>query len=356
MEESKNTTAVAEVKPQTPGRSDQFTQKIMAEFSSNVSRAIELTEYQRFLIQGYFIKMDLALKAAEENRLAKNAMNSDPKFNNNLAYTWENVNLHDLALDIIYYARMGLDMMSANHLFPIPFKNNKIQKYGITLMPGYNGIRYVAQKYAQDAFTAATIELVYSNDTFKPIKKDGTNKIESYQFEIINPFDRGEIIGGFGYIEYEDPTKNKLIMMPIKDILKRKPKKAAPEFWGGEKDVWEKGKKTGTEQIEGWYEDMCRKTVIREVFSPKHIPRDPEKVDESYRHMKVQEARMAEMEAQAEIGEFANRTFIEGHVVDQVYDMTQGEGEADGVSGQISMEDQQPAKGTNPTTPPGANF
>ena len=46
----------------------------------------------------------------------------------------------------------------------------------------------------------------------------------------------GEIVGGFGYIEYTEPTKNKLIIMTIKDILKRKPDKASGEFWGGKEN------------------------------------------------------------------------------------------------------------------------
>ena len=42
------------------------------------------------------------------------------------------------------------------------------------------------------------IEIVYESDTFKPIKKSIDVKVESYKFEISdNPFDRGEIIGGF---------------------------------------------------------------------------------------------------------------------------------------------------------------
>ena len=31
--------------------------------------------------------------------------------------------------------------------------------------------------------------------------------------------------------------------MTMKDIMKRRPEKAAGEFWGGTKTVWEKGKK-----------------------------------------------------------------------------------------------------------------
>ena len=44
--------------------------------------------------------------------------------------------------------QQGKEMMQENHLFPIPYKNNKTRKYDVNLMPGYNGIRYIAEKYA----------------------------------------------------------------------------------------------------------------------------------------------------------------------------------------------------------------
>ena len=56
---------------------------------------------------------------------------------------------------------------------------------------------------------------------------------------------------------------------------------------------------------------MVRKTIIREAFSAKHLPRDPKKVDDSYQYMKMREARYAEIEAQAEITANANATLID---------------------------------------------
>jgi len=282
---------------------------VLREFGSNVAGAIQVTDYQRQLIQGYFIAIDRALKLAEEARIRKNENNKDHKYDNNLPVTWNNVNLNDLALDVVHYARMGLDMMQDNHLFPIPYRNNKTNKYDITLMPGYNGIQYIAEKYAVETPQAVTIELVYSTDTFKPIKKSKDNKIESYEFEINNAFDRGEVVGGFGYIEYADPLKNKLVIMTKKDIEKRKPAYASAEFWGGTSKVWENGKQVEKE-TDGWYEEMCLKTLKREVYSAKYIPRDPKKIDDAYQYMKMREARYAEIEAQNEIDQNANTILI----------------------------------------------
>lgn len=290
--------------------SERFTNTVLKEFGSNVAGALQVTDYQRQLIQGYFIAIDRALKIAEEGRIRKNDNNKDHKYDNNVPITWGNVNLNDLALDVVHYARMGLDMMQDNHLSPIPYKDNKTQKYDITLMPGYNGIQYIAEKYAVEKPVAVTTELVYKTDAFKPIKKNINNKVESYEFEITSPFDRGEVVGGFGYIEYEDPTKNQLIIMTMRDIEKRKPKYASAEFWGGKKTEWVDGKKTEVE-TDGWFEEMCLKTLKREVYSAKHIPRDPKKIDDAYQYMKMREARYAEIETQDEIDQKANAILID---------------------------------------------
>lgn len=59
---------------------------------------------------------------------------------------------------------------------------------------------------------------------------------------------------------------------------------------------------------------MCLKTLKREVYSAKNIPRDPMKIDESYHYLKAQEMRNAELEAQAEIDASANRIIIDADV------------------------------------------
>ncbi len=276
-------------------QSERFTNMVLKEFGSDVG-TVDMTDYQRQLVQGYFIAIDRMLKTTEEEREIKNKKNTDNKQVNDLPYKWNNVNLPDLARDVVHYARMGLDMMQPNHLFPIPYKNSKTKKYDVTLMPGYNGIRYIAEKYAVDKPIAVTTELVYKTDTFIPIKKSAANKVESYEFAINNPFERGELIGGFGYIEYNDPTKNKLIIMSKKEILKRKPRYASQKFWG---------------ESEGWFEEMCLKTLKREVYSAKHMPRDPKKIDDNYQYLKMREAKIAEMEAQAEIDAYANADIID---------------------------------------------
>lgn len=290
--------------------SERFTNQVLREFGSNVAGALQVTDYQRTLIQGYFIRIDRALKTAEEERLRKNASSSDHKYDNELPVNWNTVNLNDLALDLVHYARLGLDMMQDNMLFPIPFKNNKRNCYDVNLMEGYNGIRYIAEKYAVEVPIAVTVEVVYSTDTFRPIKKGRGNDIESYEFEITNAFDRGKIVGGFAYLVFSDPTKNELIIMSMNDITKRKPQYASANFWGGKKKEKVNGKWEDVE-TEGWMDEMVRKTIIREAYGKKHLPIDPKKIDDNYQYTKMREARYAEIEAQAEIDANANSITID---------------------------------------------
>ena len=270
--------------------SERFTQKVLREFSGNVGE-FHITDYPRQLIQGYFIGVDRALKTAEAERIRKNEANRDHKYDNPVPVTWVNVNMGDLALDVVHFARLGLDTMQANFITPIPYLNKKENRYDINLMLGYNGIKYIAEKYALDPPKSVTIELVYQSDVFKPYKKGRGNDVESYDFEITNPFDRGNIVGGFGYIEYGDARKNELVIMSMRDFEKRKPEYASANFWGGKSKEWKNGSRVEVEK-EGWLDEMCRKTLVREVYSPKHILLDPRKVDENYQYMRQREAQL----------------------------------------------------------------
>ena len=213
--------------------SQRFTQRVLAEFADANQGELRITQQQEQLIRGYFLTIDKNLRDLEEKRSEKN----------NLPYRWENINLPQLALDAVHAARLGLDMQQKNHLFAIPYRNNKTGKYDLSMQKGYNGIRYIAEKYALEMPAAVTIELVHETDEFSIIKKSALEPVESYTFHITNPFKRGEIIGGFIYYEHDDPRKNKLILMTLEEIEKRKPKYASGEFWGND-------------TTEGWKKEM----------------------------------------------------------------------------------------------------
>lgn len=287
--------------------SERFTQKVMVEFQGNIGE-LNLNEYQRQLIRGYFIGIDNALKKADEARINKNSWKSTAEEDkNNLPITWQNVNMNDLAIAVVHHAKLGLDMQIPNHLNAIPYKNNKTNKYDIGFLKGYKGLEYIATQLSLYPIRNIVVELIYSNDLFEIVNK---NNIVSYNFTIKNPFDRGEIIGGFGYIQYVDESKNKIITLSKKDIDKRKPSYAAAEFWGGEKYNPSTKKK---EQVEGWYEEMARKTVARATYNA--VPIDPKKVNESYAYVVQRDETAYEniIEAQVseEIEENANKEYID---------------------------------------------
>ncbi|WKL00865.1 recombinase RecT [Paenibacillus amylolyticus] len=241
-----------------PTQSERFMSKVISEFGSSVGE-VALTNFQKRLAQNYFIALDAVLKTAEEKRMKKAEKYRDP-----VAMTWANVNMDKLSRDVVAYARIGFDPAQANHINLIPFKNNNTGKYDIAFIEGYRGLELKSVKYGLDVPDHVTVELVYSTDYFVPLKKDAKNKHESYEFEIKNPFNRGTILGGFYFHSFiRSPEKNKLVMMTLKEIEKRKPDHASAEFWGGEKDKWENGKKVGKETVEGWHEKMCWKTVYR---------------------------------------------------------------------------------------------
>jgi recombination protein RecT len=303
---TEQSTAVEKREKKKLTHSERFTAMVMREFSS-AAGALEVNEFQKRLIQGYFIAVDNTLKAAELKRQGKSE-----KYKDKVPVTWENVNMTDLALDVVANARLGLDASIKNHIHPIPFKNNNTGKYDVVFIKGYEGLEYVAKRYALEIPEEVITEIVYSTDTFKPVKRGGAAEYESYEFAINQPFDRGDIVGGFAYFSYENQKKNRLMIMKLQDIEKRKPKYASPEFWGGKRDKWDKGKKT-TEEVEGWYEEMVLKTIKRAAYSS--LPLDPKKIDDNYLVFKEREQqwdkKMLEAQAEEEVEHDANSETID---------------------------------------------
>ncbi len=56
---------------------------------------------------------------------------------------------------------------------------------------------------------------------------------------------------------------------------------------------------------------MVRKTIVREVYSKKHIPIDPAKLDDDYQHFAEREVEYAQAEIDAEAADNANTTPID---------------------------------------------
>lgn len=257
--------------------SERFTQMVIREYSGAAGTAIDVPERQKRLIQNYFIAVDMALKSAEDKRLKKSETYRDK-----VQVSWANVNMEQLAINVVACSRIGFDPVLPNHINMVPYKNNTTGKYDIGFLEGYRGKELKAKKYGFDVPDNVIVELVFANDHFKPLKKDLTHEIESYEFRVADDaFNRGEVAGGFYYHEYySEPKKNVLKFFTRADIEKRKPEYASAEFWGGEKDEYKDNKKTGNKiKVEGWYEEMCWKTLYRAAYGSITI--DSEKIDDN---------------------------------------------------------------------------
>lgn len=246
--------------------SERFTKAVMKEFESSVGK-VELTPFQKNLISNYFIKLDQSLALAETKRLKTPQDKREP-----LPYTWENLNMNALAMQVVPLSSVGLDPLQPNHVNLIAYKNGHTNKYDITPIIGYRGLALKALKYGLEELKDVIVELVYSNDEFRLIKKDVNNERDTYVFNVKNPFDRGELLGGFYCQRYQDGKADRIRVFTKADIEKRKPKYASAEFWGGTNYKGEK--------IDGWYEEMAYKTIYRAAYNDVII--DSSKIDAQF--------------------------------------------------------------------------
>lgn len=259
--------------------SKRFLKKVEGHFTAELSASVNFTDYEKTLAQHMFIKLDEYLKNAEKDR-----------GKDTLPYTWDNINLNKLAIDTVHRVNLGLDALVANHIHPIAYLNKKIDKYDIDLRIGYVGKIYSRCRMATTVPEDVVIERVYENDKFAPIKKGVNQLYDSYVFEIENPFNRGKILGGFGYISYTNKAKNKLIIVTMRDINKAKSCSKTQSFWSSDK----------------YYEEMVYKTLVHRVADK--IEMDPRKINaKSYVYV---ESQKADEEINREIQEKANKDML----------------------------------------------
>ena len=234
--------------------SQRFVKEVENQFVGEMGNKLDFTTHQKKLAQHLFLKVDSALKDFEADRVKKNQ-------NNRSTFTWENVNMRKMAIDAVDRVSLGLDALIDNHIHPVPYFNSKLKKYDMDLTIGFKGLDYYKRKCAVDEPIDIKYELVHETDIFKPIKSSVKSDVEYYEFDITNAFDRGPIIGGFGYIMYEDAKKNKLILITKGEFDKAR--KAAPT-----KAVWD-----------AHPEKMMYKTVVRRTTA--YLDLDPEKTNAS---------------------------------------------------------------------------
>jgi recombination protein RecT len=261
-----------------PTYSQRFIIAVVKEFGATVGGNLELSPYKQVLAQHLFIAVDTALKDLEANRLKKRDEGGTP-------IIWANINMNKLAIDAVHRVELGLDALIPGHIYPIPYLSGKTGKYDLDLRIGYIGKDYYRRKMAVVPPIDIIYQLVHKKDKFIPKMTPGA---ESYEFDIVEPFDRGEVVGGFGYIIYADKSRNKLILVSKADFDKSRKKSGSDKFWGP------------------YEEQMQYKTLVNRVTSK--LPVDPEKVNASYARVEIDEAREA---SEREIGENANRELID---------------------------------------------
>jgi len=252
------------VKTQEASLSEQFTNQVVREFGRTAGDRPVLTPYRKRLAQHLFVKIDASLKDLEKKRLDKNPQGGTP-------IAWPNINMQKLAMDAMHRVELGLDALIPNHISPIPYFNTRLGKYDLDLRIGYVGKDYYRRCMALDPPEDIVYELVYENDTFKPIKKSLAHPIESYDFDITNPFDRGKVVGGFAYLIYKNEAKNKLIIVTDDDFKKSMNKAPSKDFWSAYPD------------------EMKYKTIVNRATSKLQV--DPEKVNESFMAVEEEELR-----------------------------------------------------------------
>lgn len=283
----------------------KFTNMVMNAYAEGGN--VKLTDDQQRRIQSYFVVMDSALRKAEEDRQNKNANNKNHEYDNPLPYNWKTLNFDERAARaMVASTRMGVDMTLPNMMSPVLFKDNANQKYNFSLIPGYRGREIIATKYGLHVPDSVIIQLVYKNDKFIPHFNDAKHDGDSYDFEVTNPFERGELVGGFFYQIFngKNGMKNKLYVLSLADIMKRKPEHASASFWGGTGYGYEKGKRVEKE-VAGWLDEMAYKTVANYGYS--RITIDPEKIDSNYQDLhsgnRSDERIMSDIRAKANTGE-----------------------------------------------------
>lgn len=241
---------------------DAIVSMIEREFKSFSGDIIQFSPEKKRLAQHLFAHADAKLNDLEMDRAEKKP--------GNLPVVWKNVDMQKFALDAVHRIELGIDALIPNHLHVIPYFNGKSKKYTIDQRIGYVGKDYYRRRFAIHPPKDIIYRLVHKNDTFEPKYRSGSIPFDTYDFDTPTPFDRGPVIGGFGYIIFDDETKNKLIVVSEARFLKSMAKAGTDKFW------------------KPWGDEMRFKTLITIVTNELRV--DPEKVSTSYFEVEKEDA------------------------------------------------------------------
>lgn len=178
------------------------------------------------LAMNYFTRLDNELKKASKK--------------------WGEVSVADFITKSIAYANIGIDPLAPKMLSFTLFKNKGTNLFDVVFVEDVRCMEVLARRYGINCPENITVELIYSNDEFTLIKKDVANNYDSYILKPVNPFDRGEIIGGVSLSEYANRVYNKVRLMSIAEIEKRVNTNST--FWTK------------------WKAEMCEKTIGKNAW------------------------------------------------------------------------------------------
>jgi len=277
--------------------SQNFVAKVEKQFIAEIGAPIAWNSLHRALAQHLYVKIDAQLQALEVKRSNSRQKASDPPI------TWENINMTKLAIDATQIVMLELDASLSGHVYPIPYLNKRTKKYDLDLQVGYKGVDHVHRKFAIDVPVDIVYELVHETDKFSYGRND--QGIAWVKHERTNPFDPGKVIGGFGYITYEDQRKNRVVIVEQREFDKARKGAKSNDFWGGEQKEWVDGKLVETGFDEKFEKEMQFKTVVRRVC--KTIALDSSKINTS-NLVALEESKLDAIDdvIDAEVAEYAN--------------------------------------------------
>lgn len=284
-----------------PAISEKFLAQVEKQFKAELGSAVAWSPLERTLGQHMFVKIDQALAEAETRRASNQYKKNDPPI------TWANVNMTKLATDVVHTVHLELDAYVKNHLFTIPYLNKRTGKYDLDLRIGYAGVDHTRRKFSLYPILDITYQLVHEGDEFEMYRDE--LGIQRYRYQPANYFKPKEVIGGFGYVQYEDPRRNVVVVVEYREFEKAMKASGGTDFWGGEQTKWENGQKVKAGYDEKFRKEMQYKTVVHRVCSK--IALDPAKVNTSMlESLEAKSFNAIEADVRSEMDENANKDTI----------------------------------------------
>jgi recombination protein RecT len=124
------------------------------------------------------------------------------------------------------------------------------------------GKLFIAKQMSMEPIRDIRLYMVHENDCFVFEQINGLEPRETFSFNIKDPFNRGAIKGGFGFIRYEDESLNKVVLVSEEEFKKAENVAKSTNFW------------------RDWGDRMRFKTLAHRVSDAVHI--DPRKVLDSF--------------------------------------------------------------------------